>query len=156
MDKTKQIAASQQGFTLVEMIVTITIIMLMMLLGVPSLQTMATNRHADKLAQVLQIDIMFARNQALSLAKDVVIEPNNAWDEGWLIKEGANVLRTSNPSAKAGEIESEATTIEFNKFGRLTSGNAEIKVEVENCTGQRVRTVRVNALGQVVTRVDPC
>lgn len=148
--------SEQVGFTLIEMMVTLLVIAVLLVIGVPSLKKMTINRHADKLAQELQIDIMYARNQALSSAKDITIEPNGQWNEGWLIKEGTALLRISNPRAKAGEIASSATVIEFNKFGRLTSGNTEIKVAVNDCTGNRIRTIKINALGQIVTKVDPC
>lgn len=152
----KHAKTASSGFTLVELLVTITIVGILAAIAVPSMRTITANRHADRLAQELQIDIMYARNQALTLAKEVVMEPQGSWHQGWQIKQGGSLIRQNNPNAAAGEVTSAATSIGFNRHGHLTTGNADIEVKVAKCTGNRVRTIGINKLGQITTKADPC
>lgn len=90
------ITKAQQGFTLVELMLTIMIAGILAAIAVPSLQTIAINRHADRLSQELQIDIMYARNQAMTLNQPVDITPQNGgWSSGWDIKVGQLITEAS-------------------------------------------------------------
>ena len=152
---------TQAGFTLLELMVTLSIAAILAAIAVPTLQTITINRHADGLANDLQIDLMYARNQALSFSKEVTIEPlSSGWAAGWTIKQDGDVIRqkgsTSNPIAKTGEITSAASKISFDKHGRHAGSTTSITIKVAKCTGNRVRTITLNPIGQLQTTSSSC
>lgn len=155
---------TQAGFTLLELMVTLSIAAILAAIAVPTLQTITINRHADGLANDLQIDLMYARNQALSLSKEVTIEPlSSGWSAGWTIKQDGVVIRqkgstssTSTHIAKTGEITSAASKISFDKHGRHAGSTTSITIKVAKCTGNRVRTITLNPIGQLQTTSSSC
>lgn len=158
----------QLGVTLIELMVTLIVAGILAMVAVPSFKTITTNRHADKLAQQLQIDLMYARSHALSSSKEVTVKRaliGQTPSYGWRICEnnracdqsaGASLLRETKANAKVDEIEVSTNEITFDKFGRLLSGKVKITVKVDGCTGSRVRTITLNKLGQITTKEAPC
>lgn len=157
---------AQQGFSLLELMITLTVAGILAVIAVPTMQTITTNRHADKLASELQLDIMYARNQALSIGKEVTIKPvAGSWDNGWIIEQDSDVIRqkgsAATPMAKeAGEITSSftnASPLTFDEKGRSkNAANSNFTINVANCTGNRKRTLTLNTIGQLQTTSNPC
>lgn len=155
----------QQGFTLLELMFTIAVAAILAAIAVPSLQQIIINRHADRLANELQIDIMYARNQALSLNQEVTIKPlTGGWDTGWVIKQNNNIIRQKGSAAapmakEAGEITSTDFTstdlLTFDKQGRAKAAGS-ITVKVAKCKGDRVREIKVNYIGQLQVVNSAC
>src|SRR5690554_7930527 len=97
---------------------------------------------------------MYARNQALSLSKEVTIEPlSSGWSAGWTIKQDGDVIRqkvsTSTPISKTGEITSAASKISFDKHGRHAGSTTPITNKVAKSSDNRVRTITLNAIDQL-------
>ena len=161
---------TQAGFTLLELMVTLSIAAILAAIAVPAMQSITINRHADKLANELQIDIMYARNQALSLSQEVTIKPlTGGWDTGWIITQNGNTIRqkgsTSAPMAKkTGEITSTFTAAKplvFDKKGKVSNPSSSatagsFDINVAKCTGNRKRTLQLNYIGQLQTTNKPC
>src|SRR5690554_3232759 len=162
--KAPSLVKTQLGFSLLELMVTLTIAGILAAIAVPTMQSIITNRHADKLASELQLDIMYARNQALSVSKAVTMKPlSNSWDNGWVIEQDGNTIRqkgsASNPIAKkTGEITSTYTTatpLTFDKKGQ-SAATGTFTINVADCTGNRKRTLQINSIGQLMTTNASC
>ncbi len=162
--KAPTLVKTQQGFSLLELMVTLTIAGILAAIAVPTMQSITTNRHADKLASELQLDIMYARNQALSISKEVTMKPvASSWDNGWVIEQDGTTIRqkgsASNPiTKKTGEITSTYTTatpLTFDRKGQ-SAVSGTFTINVANCTGNRKRTLQLNSIGQLMTTNAPC
>lgn len=155
--------ALPRGVTLIELMVVIAIAAILYAVGTPSLQQFTLNRAADRLTQELQLDLAFARNQAITLNQPVTVAPNNnSWSQGWIIRQGTLVIRekgsAANPVADAGVISSTYTTaapLQFDAQGRAqTTGS--FTIDVPGCSGNRERVVSINFIGQLVTEELLC
>lgn len=160
-----------RGVTLIELMLVLGISAILISVATAPMQTFTLNREADRLIQELQLDLMFARNHAITMSQSVRVRPlNGGWHVGWqvilnngtgtIIREKGSINR---PMADAGVITSTFTAaapLEFDAQGRtVNNGNATVgtfTVDVPNCTGDRERTISINFIGQIVTVNNPC
>jgi type IV fimbrial biogenesis protein FimT len=84
----------QQGFTALELIVTMAIITILLTMGVPAFETYGWNLRMKTAMDQLQTDLNLARGQAISQNSQTVICPANdgndcsgqsVWQGGWIV-----------------------------------------------------------------------
>ncbi|MCY0964405.1 GspH/FimT family pseudopilin [Parathalassolituus penaei] len=151
-----------RGLTLIEMMITLTIIAILAAVGGPSINGMMQNRTADALRDHLEMDIAFARSQAVVLANTVNVQPlSGDWNIGWQVLQGATLLRTrgsnSQHTAAANTISSTFTTsapLSFDSQGRASTGS--LLIAVTNCKGEHRHTININFIGQTVITSGAC
>lgn len=169
----------QRAITLVELLIVISIIGVLGAVSAPALRSMNSNSHSDRLSQELQLDLSYARNQALTSAKLVNVKPLTAgWHQGWTINQtetdgSSTLLRQKGQNqalAKSGELTSTFTSsafLVFDQQGRAlkASGGSNtastgtlgsFTVNVKGCSGNRKRVININYIGQIVTVSSPC
>lgn len=122
----------QEGFTILELMVTLSIASILLVAGVPSLQTF-TQRQAMKAAiNSLQNDLMMARSEAVHLNTRFVTCPGNPsqgcsgdteWSSGWIVFADENADRQLQPSES---ITRQGYGLE-NLYIRSSSGRTEVR-----------------------------
>jgi type IV fimbrial biogenesis protein FimT len=82
-------AHPEAGYTLLEMMAVILVVVVMTLMTMPRLQEQIANRAIETLARRFVMHANFARNQALHLGHSVQIAPlvNDDWNQGWVVKD---------------------------------------------------------------------
>lgn len=163
------------GFTLVELIVVITIVAILLTIGVPSYRYVTNSNRLSAEVNGLLGDLQFARSEAIKEGATVTVCPPRAdlggcsgtssrWDQGWIVLSAtANpaVLRIQQPFANAKDtFESTLgeTAISFDRNGfanaqpALTNAGVTIKLTTIPNTTQWMRCVRV-AWGGMLTTV---
>ncbi len=86
------------GFTLVELIVTMSIAAILITIGVPSFQTMVKDRRIETTLDSLETDLEMARSEAMTRGQSVVLCRHDGetatptacsisadWEDGWVI-----------------------------------------------------------------------
>jgi type IV fimbrial biogenesis protein FimT len=153
---------TQFGFTLIEMMITLSVIAILAGIVSPAMTTMVNNHAADTLKASLEGDIAYARSQAITLATIITLSPvNDDWSNGWQIRQGVTRLRqrgtASTPITESGYLSSSYTTaspLSFDAQGRANSGSFDIKVS--GCQGEHQYNLSLNFIGQTVIKSGVC
>ncbi|HEO8482048.1 MULTISPECIES: GspH/FimT family pseudopilin [Stenotrophomonas] len=165
----------QNGFTLVELMVTVAVLAILSTIAYPSFQsTIRSNRVATTTNELIA-SLALARSEAIKNTHGGAVCASTAgkecdgssWTDGWMVWEdrngngsldsGENVLRYSEgrPTMKSA---TETLTIGFDGRGR-NRANAEVDVTLrpEKCGDQPLqRTLRISPTGQVRLLKESC
>jgi type IV fimbrial biogenesis protein FimT len=113
MDTRRQ-TATQTGFTLMELLMTIAIAAIVATIGIPSFQYVTnSNRVAGEVNGLLG-DLQFARAEAIKEGQPVTVcmskggttcdTTGNAWNSGWIVYSNPTGTGTNTPTPAAGSI----------------------------------------------------
>ncbi len=170
------IARSFRGFSLIELMVAISLLAFLLLLGLPSFTTMISNLRVRSVSDSVLSGIQSARMEALkrNVGFTFELDPVTGVGGGWRVYptgNSADVLHSkagSEGGAVQVAMDTGATVIEFNNLGRRTlpvvpnaTGILDVGVgnpSVGSCedTGGSVRCLRVTvSLGGETRLCDP-
>lgn len=144
------------GFTLVEIMVVLTILGVMMGIGIPSFRNFIGSQRAKSASYELVTALMLARSEAIKRNGDVTITPPTAstWTSGWTVANSAgtalqvqdeftNITISTNPSPLA--------TVTFKGTGRPT---ASAKWQIASAT--TTRCVKLDTSGMPSATTGAC
>lgn len=139
----------QSGFTLIELVVTITIVGLLASLAIPSMHKLVLTQYVRSGADELQTSLFYARSEAIKRAANVSVVPTGgAWTGGWTVQlaSDSTVLRQQNAlSTNLASIS--GSTITYQGNGRVTSLPAQIVFKTVD-TAIPARCVKVDLSGR--------
>ena len=128
---------AQQGFTAIELMVTVSIVALLMALAAPSFTPLIESWRVRQATEQLQSTLHYARSEAIKLGGRVAIQkiPNNtngctsatgtrAWDCGWIVCHDTNDNGTCNATEPVLQRVASAAKVHVNRTG----GGASIKL----------------------------
>ena len=125
----------QQGFTLVEVMITVLVLSILIALAIPSFREMMDRNAVVTAANDLLSSILLTRNESVKQEKNVVIRKNASWSKGYKVfadingdnKYQSNIeapllleQQTSNPTATITGNGAVAKFIRFTPRGRAT------------------------------------
>ena len=150
-----------KGFTLIELMITLSVLAIILSLAAPSFSTMLQDNRIGALSSELQGAIQLARAEAVKRRTNVIICRRNAagtacengtnWGAGWLIQQvSGDVIKVWDP-ATAIAITGPNAGVTFRSSG-MTTAAGNFSVTVSSCTGTQYRTINVSATG--TTRLE--
>lgn len=149
------------GFTMIELMVTLTVLGILLGVGIPSFNTIMLNSRTSGLANDFTSAVNVARSEAVKRAQQVTVCPSQdftscsgVWLDGWIvIVEGASeplrVWRTPFPGASIVQTPTGNRAIDFGPLGQRVSPETAVTLQVTGCRGERARRLDIATAGRV-------
>jgi type IV fimbrial biogenesis protein FimT len=151
-----------RGFTLVELVVTVTLLGVLLTIAIPGLQQLTLNQGVKSAAFDLFSALEYARSEAIKRPGETVTlkagaSTDGAWTTGWRLMASTTKLRswTIAPNITVAEKNS-LTQVTFGKDGHA---NAAPLLEVKSTTtvsGVDARCVQVDLIGRQSSKMGGC
>jgi type IV fimbrial biogenesis protein FimT len=158
--------ARSRGFTLIELMVTLTILAIMMGIAVPSFRTFVENQKVKTASFELMTSVMIARSEAIKRNATATLTPtaSESWASGWSVAAGTTTVHSQSTmdavtitQMDADKAEIAPTAITFGASGRptgLPSGSrAYFKIA---SSADAVKCVKLDASGVPATANGSC
>ena len=175
----------ENGFTLVELLITIVIVTTLLAMGVPSLKDFMKQNRLTAQSNALVTALQVARTEAVKRGTDTVIcaSSNQSsctgagdWDKGWIVFSDLNLngtpdlgasaplcedtedcmLRTSGALSGKHKITSTAANLRFVPTGLATNGGFTLSLVADNCEHNQTRKVQVTLQGHTIVTKQAC
>jgi type IV fimbrial biogenesis protein FimT len=177
-------SAGRRGFTLVELIVTISVVAILAAIALPSFGNSMRNSRVTTQTNDLLAAINLARSESVTRTRGIAVCAADTsaglpaacgdatdWSKGWVVFmdatagdtapttiAAANVLRTWVAAPKT-TIASDTNFLRFNARGEsvfLTTDKVLTIVPSDTCTGQQHRTITVSPMGRASSTREDC
>jgi type IV fimbrial biogenesis protein FimT len=113
------------GFTLIELMITISILVILLTVAVPSFREFVQSQRVKTASFDLFAAITYARSEALKRNGDVTLSAaTGGWANGWSISAGGSTLRTQAALDTSVAITSSATSLTYGRDGRISGSGA--------------------------------
>ena len=149
--------AAQHGFTLIELMVVVAILVVVLGVVAPGFRTFLDGQQVKSMAYDLTTDLLLARSEALKRNASVSIARNgSSWNDGWATAAAAtnDRISTRNASAFAVAVSGAPASITFDVNGRVSSPTAEVRITLTSSGASRC--VELGLSGRARSTVGAC
>ncbi len=173
---------SSAGFTLIELMVVIVVLVLLITIGIPSFREIIQNNRAATLSSHFISAVHYTRSEAIRRGAPVTLCPaSNAsqtacgaagnWDNGWIVFSDPNsdgVIASANDRLRVWDALEGNSTVTTSQ-GRLTfagtgfatagAGNGaagQYTLSAEDCSGNHARIVSITSTGRTTVTAGAC
>lgn len=171
--------AQQQGFTLIELMITLAVAAILLAIAAPSFRTMIINHEAQAQSEQLLSALQLARSEAVKRSRPVSICPTNSseddcgsdWSEGYLVVvDGADsgstsvtvdeVLGVFDVSNDDAQISADEDFLRYLGTGMMAqvggSNSVTFTSYVSGCEGDHQREMRIGIAGTISSSRKAC
>lgn len=150
---------ASRGFTLVELMVTVTILVILLSIAVPSFEAVRFSNRLNSYATALLAGSQLARSEAIKRNAPVTLcassngsscSSSNQWESGWIVLSGTAVLQQQ-PAAAAGYRLREASGANALTFEATGVGASQASITIcraSPAVGSQERVVKISATGR--------
>lgn len=146
-----------RGFTIVEMMVVVTIIGVIVAVAIPGLRSFLMGQQVKSLAFDMTNDLLLARSEALKRNLSVsVARSGDSWNSGWttVTTASSELISTRNAAADSVTVSDAPASITFDYNGRVSSPTSEVRVSISS--GDASRCVELSLSGRARSTVGAC
>lgn len=144
------------GFTLIELMVTLSVLVILLTLAVPSFQEFIRGQRVKTTSFDVFAALTFTRSEALKRNGDVTITPvSSNWSNGWNITSAATTLR-SQASQPTSVVLTGPASITFGRDGRANA-NTTIQVDANpSAASISSRCISIDLSGRPNSKKGTC
>ncbi len=157
-------AYAASGFTIIELMITVTIAGILALVAAPSISGMIANQRTRAAATEIHLSLLLARSEAIKRNANIdLIRTGATWSEGWTVQSGATVLRTTNALegnvtvvCEYGASDCDGDDVDTMTFTRTGRPEELIAFEMYNSADDKVqmRCIGVSLSGTPAVKLD--
>jgi type IV fimbrial biogenesis protein FimT len=127
------------GFTLIELMVSLSILAILLGVAVPSFSSFTASQRVRAASTQLRTDLVLARSEALKRNRNVTIRPRltAGWQSGWIVvvEDSGQELRAHNDVGNGISMGAEPEAITFNASGRVASPTGSVQIDLSATAG---------------------
>lgn len=119
----RSIPRKSQGFTLLELMVTVTVLAVISALAAPSFKQLLAAQRVRVAAYNIVSDLVFARSEAVKRSENVTVTPTSSgWTSGWTVKVAstAEVIGGQGSVGNGVEFTASPSSVTFDRNGRTS------------------------------------
>jgi len=149
----RQSVAPARGFTLVELLTAIVVLVVLAMIAVPSFSELIASQRVQMAAMDLFTSLLRARSEAIKQNTNVTLSPIGTWAGGWTVAVGGATVDTH---AAASNISiSDPGVVTYRNSGRI-AGATQARFSVSATQTTTTRCVKVNLSGEPVVSDGAC
>ena len=148
-------AGSKNGFTIIELMLTLVILGVMLAIGMPSLIKVIDSQRVKTAASDLHVSLMVARSEAIKRNANVQVVPVNTanWANGWSVVAGASVISTQDAYTSV-TMTGPAAAVTYVGTGRISGTAVSFFLRSTNVAQVAARCVQIEPSGRPSVRID--
>lgn len=146
------------GYSLIELMVVVSITSLLAALGAPSLKSYTDAQRMRSVSYDMVSDLLLARSEALKRGATVQVVPaGGSWVGGWrvLLASGQQQISQRNTVGGGVQVTSAPASVSFDLNGRVISNGAVVRFALSD-GGQRRRCISLDPSGRPRSTTQEC
>jgi type IV fimbrial biogenesis protein FimT len=160
---------SNQGFTLIELIVTVIVLAILTAVALPSFQSLIAGQRIKSASFDIMAALMLTRSEAIKRNANVDLKPNNGnWQNGWTVSLNGTTLNQESALASNIAIQcfsgastiTPCPTVTYTGSGRLSTAtltaSPSIQLSSTATTGIATQCIGIDLSGRPNTKKANC
>lgn len=132
--------ARSQGFTLIELIVSLSVVAILATLAVPAFRNMIAQSEIRNAATSLSVAMTRARSEATKRSATIrVVRKGGGWATGWEIQDPSNAVLAEQGAVKGVTFDSAPASVVYLSTGRVQGAPSDYRFTL---TSSKVSTIQ--------------